>query len=99
MSEKTSALLEYVKENSRVCPKPDNWNKLWEMLPNRKRKGGGWNPPLPLILAAWWETSDDEKRDRLAMHIRHAGKHGALEEIDAFLRVLPSDQWVYKGDI
>ena len=47
-------LLEFVRTNERVCPQPQRWNELWKMLPNRKRIGNGWDPPLPLILAAWW---------------------------------------------
>jgi hypothetical protein len=27
-----------------------------EMLPNKKCKGHGWEPPLQLILAAWWDS-------------------------------------------
>jgi hypothetical protein len=46
-------LLNYVRDNRRVCPVPQRWNELWEMLPDRKRVGNGWEPPLPLILAAW----------------------------------------------
>ena len=47
-----AGLIAYCRENSRVCPMPQRWNALWELLPNRKRVGGGWEPPLPLILAA-----------------------------------------------
>jgi hypothetical protein len=50
-------LLEYVGSNNRVCPQPQKWDELWKLLPDRKRVGGGWDPPLPLILAAWWHTS------------------------------------------
>ena len=47
------ALKEYAQESDRVCPIPDKWNQLWEMLPNKKRApGGDWTPPLPLILSA-----------------------------------------------
>jgi len=99
MNEKTLALLKYIKNDGRVCPKPDKWTDLWEMLPNRKSDGGGWDPPLPLILAAWWETSNDEKRNRLALHIQYAENNGSLEKIDSFLRALSPDQWVYEGDI
>ena len=45
-------LLDYVKQDHRICPLPGKWNDLWEMLPDRTCVGGGWEPPLPLILAA-----------------------------------------------
>ncbi len=44
-------ILEHVKRNNRVCPKPQKWQQLYEMLPNKKRKGVGWEPSLPLILS------------------------------------------------
>ena len=37
MDEKLSALLEYVRSDGRVCPMPDCWHQLWEMLPDKKR--------------------------------------------------------------
>ena len=51
-----SDLLDYVRSNDRVCPQPQKWNELWEMLPDRRRAGEGWEPSLPLILDAWWDT-------------------------------------------
>ena len=51
--EKLTGLLEYVRADGRVCPNPQEWQALWEMLPDKKRVGAGWAPPLPLILAAW----------------------------------------------
>jgi hypothetical protein len=99
MNDGINPLIRYTKENGRVCPKPDKWNKLWELLPDRKRVGAGWNPPLPLILAAWRETSDDQKRERLSLHIHYAADHGALEKIETYLRGLSKDDWIYEGDI
>ncbi|MBF0480022.1 MAG: hypothetical protein HQL26_11125 [Candidatus Omnitrophica bacterium] len=98
MDEKLNSLLEYVKLEGRVCPLPNHWNALWQMLPNRTQKSsGGWEPPLPLILAAWWESSALLKMERLAAHINYAAKHGDLDEVDQFLRNLIPDQWAY-GD-
>jgi len=49
MSESVENLIEYCRANDRVCPL-----KLWKKLPHRvQTSGGGWEPPLPLILAAW----------------------------------------------
>jgi hypothetical protein len=57
MKEKLSSLINYCSSDGRVCPLPMKWNELWEMLPGRKRVGDAWEPPLPLILAAWSESS------------------------------------------
>jgi hypothetical protein len=79
--------------NGRVCPQPQQWNALWELLPGRKRSGSGWEPPLPLILAAWWETSDQAKRERLASHIQYAAENGALDAVAKYLSSLTDEQW------
>jgi len=92
MEEKLSSLLEYVLAEGRVCPMPDYWNQLWEMLPDKKRVGSGWEPSLPLILTAW-DSPALPKIMRLQEHIRYAAEHGALDEVDKFLRALSNDQW------
>ena len=93
MDEKLSALLEYVHSEGRVCPMPDAWNQLWEMLPDKKRVGSGWEPSLPLILAAWWDTPATVKMLRLQEHIRYAEEHGVLDQVDKFLRALTPEEW------
>ncbi|MBI4642782.1 MAG: hypothetical protein HY790_01000 [Deltaproteobacteria bacterium] len=69
MNTRLKELIEYCSQDKRVCPQPIPWNRLWEMLPNKERKGIGWNPPLPLILGAWWETSDVQKAARFKEHL------------------------------
>jgi hypothetical protein len=96
MEDKLKALIEYVQSDGRICPMPDLWNKLWEMLPERKQKENGrWEPPLPLILAAWWDTTAEQKRERLMQHVKYAAEHGVLNEVDKFLRKLNPGQWAY----
>ena len=94
IEEKFKALLEYVKADERICPMPDAWNQLWEMLPDKKRVGAGWEPAPPLILAAW-DSPYLTKILRLDEHIRYAADHGALDEIDSYLRGLKPEQWFY----
>lgn len=98
MSETTKSLIAYCRENSRVCPMPPRWNALWELLPDRKRAGGGWQPPTPLILAAWNDTPTMFKMLRLAEHIEWAAEHGALESVADFLRGLREEDWFHRGD-
>ncbi len=94
-SSQLDALLAYVQSDSRVCPLPIFWSRLWEILPGRMRVGAGWNPPAPLILAAWGETTSEEKRERLIKHVRYAAEHDALNEVEKYLRGLTPDQWHY----
>jgi hypothetical protein len=95
---KLNALLEYAKSEGRVCPMPIFWNELWTMLPGKTQKpSGGWEPPLPLILAAWWDVPALSKMLRLAEHLNYAAEHGVLDKVDIYLRSLKPNQWAY-GD-
>ena len=66
--------------------------------PGRRRVGSGWEPPLPLILAAWHTTSALSKKLRLEEHIRWAEENGALEAVAAFLHGLPEEDWNHIGE-
>jgi hypothetical protein len=66
------------------------------MLPGKQRVGFGWKPPLPLILAAWSETSAAEKRVRLSEHLRYAAENGVLTEVETFVRSLAAKEWSYQ---
>ncbi len=77
---------------------PQRWNELWEMLPDRRRVGTGWDPPAPLILAAWWDTPALSKMIRLQEHLRYADAHGMLTAVDEYLRRLPEQDWAHVGD-
>ena len=93
------ALLLYVTKDNRVCPKPLVWNELCRMLPNKERQVSGWNPPLPLILNAYYETTDDEKISRLECHIHYAYEHSIIQKVDCFLRQLDKRDWIYRGEV
>ena len=68
------------------------------MLPDRKRIGAGWEPPLPLILAAWHDTPAMSKMLRLTEHIEWAAQHGALDSVARFLHELREEDWFHIGD-
>lgn len=91
-------VLAEVRKNNRVCPQPQKWRQLYDMLPDKQRKGAGWEPPLPLILAAWWDTPALLKMLRLREHVEWAVAHDCLQEVYVFLRGLPEDQWHHTGE-
>lgn len=91
-------LMRYCSMNKRVCPQPQEWNLLWKKLPAKQQKGVGWNPALPLILGAWHDTPAMLKIARFREHIEWANSHGAIEEIDRYLRDLTEEQWHHVGD-
>jgi hypothetical protein len=98
MTDSSQELTAYCRQRDRVCPLPLLWNQLWEMLPNRKRVGLGWEPPLPLILAAWYDTSDALKTLRFTKHIQWAEKYGELESVSRFVRGLREEDWLHIGE-
>jgi hypothetical protein len=69
---------------------------MWELLPNRSRKGSGWEPPLPLILAAWWHASNLEKMICFDQHIQWAADHGALDTVLDYLETLSPEDWHHR---
>ena len=53
---------------------------------------------MPLILGAWLESTNSEKRLRLTAHIEWAKEWGALEAVKSFLYSLDENQWFHLGD-
>jgi len=89
----------YCKLYDRICPMPEYWNKLFQMLKNtRQNPNGGWEPPLPLILAAWHDTPALPKMMRLYEHVKWAEKEGQLEEIFTFLKNLKEENWFHLNE-
>jgi hypothetical protein len=101
MSEATEtfdSLWEYCTANKRAIPR--DWNKLYKMLANKHQKpSGGWEPSLPLILAAWDVTMPIEKQLRFKEHIEWARDQGQLEQIGDYLRSLDEGDWYQFGEL
>ena len=91
-------VLAVATENNRICPQPQKWQQLYELLPDKKRKGAGWEPSLPLLMVAWWDTPAMSKILRLREHIEWAAEHGGLEQVHAFLQSLPEEEWHHLGE-
>lgn len=87
-TESFDSLWSYCTANDRVCPMPQRWNELFQKLKDTRRAGNGWEPALPLILAAWDDTGVMFKTLRLREHIEWARDHGQLDEIGTFTRAL-----------
>lgn len=87
-------LFDYCRIGGRICPAPQQWNRLYQLLPGRFTPGG---PRPPLILSAWWQASDAAKARRFEEHLRYAAEHGVLAQVDAFVRSLPDGDWHCEG--
>jgi len=97
-NETLPSLLEHVQANGRVCPLPDHWQRIWEMLPDRRQVGASYDPPPPLILGGWSYSSNLDKILRLRTHIEWAARHGVLDTVGAALRALAENEWHHLHD-
>ena len=86
--------------HKRLVPMPQQWSQLYDLLKNTRRgNSGGWEPPLPLILAAWHYSMPIEKQLRFKEHLEWARQHDQLAQIAEFLRGLSEDQWCHFGEV
>ena len=96
--EDLASLWAYCTQMERVVPR--DWNKLYKMLANRRQlPSGGWEPALPLILAAWHETDAHQKQQRFREHLQWAGSQDQLGMIGAYLRSLDEDEWFHHSEL
>lgn len=86
------------RRNNRVCPQPARWQQLFDMLPDKRRSGAGWEPAPPLLGAAWKDTPSIPKRMVFREHIEWAASHGFLPQVFAFMKGLPESDWHHMGD-
>jgi hypothetical protein len=77
-----------------VCPVPMVWNEIWSKLCAIAAIARFEKPPVPLILAAWWETSDLDKMVRWKETIEWADRHALRDQIPE----LNEEQKHYVGD-
>ena len=94
------SLWEYCTANGRLVPAPQRWNEMYGMLAGaRQLPSGGWEPPAPLILAAWHTTMAVEKQLRFKEHVQWARDHVQIAEVGLYLRSLSETDWIHFGEI
>lgn len=67
-----------------ICPQPGVWNDIHKALLNAKKERGDSSipdPPIPLILAGWWASSDEDKRERWINTLKWAEQYGFIHLI------------------
>jgi len=97
-TESLESLWAYCIANGRIIP--CDWTRVYRMLKNKRQKSsGGWEPPLPLILAAWNCTTALEKQLRFKEHIQWAHAESQLAEIGNYLRTLCETDWYHIGEL
>lgn len=82
--------IESIKEKGFICPEPNYWNEFYlkfnivNILPK------------PLILAAWWHTSDQEKFIRFREQLNIIDNYQMGLDAIFFLNKLTISQWYKK---
>ena len=88
-------LIIYATSKNRVCP--IQWDKLWNTMGPPKKSDPNC-PGLPLILGAWHETSDAQKRARFISQICYSQHIGKFLDVAKFLYSLKKeDDWHYRS--
>ena len=90
------ALIDEIAGPDWVCP-TSKWADLYNKLPDTKRVGAGYEPPIPLILQAWAHTSDSEKKERFMVHLRWARDKSVLDDILEYLKEFDESEWLRMG--
>jgi hypothetical protein len=76
-----------------ICPEPCEWGNMWEIIAREKRIFSKWDPPLPLILGAWYVAPPIFKSLTFKRQLQWAFEHGIIEEVGDYLRQLKEDEW------
>jgi hypothetical protein len=81
------------RKSNRVCPMPEQWKQLFELM--QQLAPAGTLPPYPIEGQAWKIVPPMQKRMRLREQIEWCGRYGLLAQVTAFLEALPEKGWLH----
>lgn len=73
---------------------PHQWHRVWKKIKSKTHK----YISMPLILADWFNSSDNEKRERFEYHLNMAKKLKVFEEVKLYLNSLNELDWFHKTE-
>ncbi len=85
-----------VTKNNRVCPNPILWNDL-HTLATESDFNNHIAPSLPLILGAWWDTSNVDKAERLKELVDWCYATEVYDIAWTFVKSLDESEWHHKS--
>lgn len=97
-SEAEERLVARYCRDGRICPLPDPWIALVDLLKRSARSRGEPPPPPPLVLAGWAYSSDADKRRVFETHLRLAVRLGVAFQARTLLDALPANRWNEQPD-
>lgn len=92
-------VIHFVQERDRICPRPMEWNDLYEKIGGRRidtAAGIVWEPMPPLVLSAWNFSKDEDRQKRFHEHLVWAHERGMLVVAETYLRALPEEAWHHR---
>lgn len=86
-------VVQLVRANGRICPRPGPWHCVHLLLPEGREEGRAVRAPLPVTFAAWEHTPDLRKQLTLRAQIEWAQRHGGLVRLYDALAALREQDW------
>lgn len=86
-------LLDRIYLNEYCCPMPPKWAELSNHVCSTVDHAKAQTRYPSLILAAWSESSDVEKRQRLFEQLLFAYRHGTIDQAHDYLMSLHDSDW------
>ena len=80
------SLLDYCGAGGRICPAPEAWHRMWQLLDAMATDRKPPRPPAP-------DEPGNSLKWALVDHLLWADQLGVFDKVDQFLRSLGPSQW------
>lgn len=90
-------VLQEARRGNRVCPQPESWHALFEILQRHAAVKQLKLPASPLTGKSWKATPSLAKRMCLREQVEWAAAHGCLTPLYDGLKSIPDTDWHYMG--
>ena len=83
-------LISYCEEKNRVCPVPLKWMKIMNIIKVKPGEPGS----LTSLVLGGWDSTHEEKRDRLKKQIEYASENQEIfQDLQRFILRLEDEDW------
>jgi hypothetical protein len=92
-SGRAARLLDHHRLKGRSYPKPQYWDRLYQMLEEEAERRGRTPPPPPLTHSMEHEITDDDRIERMTEQVAWADHNQLLHRIQMFFDAMPPSAW------
>jgi hypothetical protein len=93
LSGRANRLMDHHRLKGHSYPKPQYWDRLYQMLEEEAEKRGRTPPPPPITHTLDHEPNDDDKINRLREQVEWADRNQLLHRIQMFFDAMPPSAW------